>query len=208
MPRPAASEEERAEQRRRIRQAAAELHREEGLAALSVRAIAARAGVSTGLLYSYFANLSELLRTLWLGPIADLGRSLGEVEAAEIDPVVRIERLLDTYVDFVVEHPDVHRGLLLFVRPPNSPSPERGDPDELRLHATLRRAIGEAQASGAVRAGDPTVLAELLWSGVHGAHALPINIDTYALADGPALAREMITTLLTAITTSPPGSPP
>jgi AcrR family transcriptional regulator len=207
MPRPAATAAQRAEQRQRIRLAAAELYQQEGLPALSVRAIAKRAGVSTGLLYSYFANLSEFLRTLRLGPISELGHNLADIEAAEPDPIARIERLLQTYIDFATDHPDVHRGLLLFVRPPTSPPPDRGDPDHLLLHATLRRAIVEAQAAGEVRAGDPTVLAELLWSGVHGALALPVNVDTYALTDARELATEMVATLMTAITTNPIRQP-
>ncbi len=201
MARPAATEAERSEQRQRIRRAAAELYQAEGPPALSVRAIAKRAGMSTGLLYSHFASLSDLLRTLWMGPIADLGRSLADVEAAQADPVARIGQLLHTYIDFVVDHPDVHRGLLLFVRPPTSPAPEAGDPDGLVLHAALRRAVAEAQAQGTVREDDPTVLAELLWSGVHGALALPVNTDTYALTDGAELAREMVATLLLSLTT-------
>ena len=52
MPRTPATEEERAEQRRRLRHAASELHREGGPEAVTVRAVAKRAGVSTGLHYS------------------------------------------------------------------------------------------------------------------------------------------------------------
>ena len=45
-------------------------------------------------------------------------------------------------------------------------------------------------------------MAQLLWSGVHGALALPINIDTYDLAAGPAMATEMIDALVRSITTA------
>ncbi len=203
MARPAASDEQRAEQRNRIRRAAAELYRQDGLPGLSVRAVAARAGVSTGLLYSYFANLSELLRTLWMGPVGELGRTLAAIESAEEEPVTRIERLLEAYIAFTIEHPDVHRGLLLFVRPPSSPSPTPADPDGLVLHAALRRAITEGQRTGAVRAGDPAMVAQVLWSGVHGALGLPVNVDSYALTPGPELAAAMVATLLSAITTDP-----
>ncbi len=201
MARPVATEEERADQRRRLRRAAAELHREGGPAAVSVRAVAARAGVSTGLLYSYFANLSDLNRSLWMGPIAELGRSLAEVERDGAEPVERIRQLLDTYVAFTATHSDTHRWLLLWVRPPNSTTDRNDDPDELMLFASLRRAIEEGQANDSIRTGDPRVMAQTLWSGVHGALALPINIDTYDLADGPVIAHEMITSLIRSITT-------
>lgn len=201
MPRTPATEEERAEQRRRLRHAASELHREGGLEAVTVRAVAKRAGVSTGLLYSYFANLSDLMRSIWMGPIAELGRRLTEVEDTVTDPVERIERLLETYVQFSLDHEETHRGLLLWVRPPTSTTDRNDDPDELRLFASLRRAVEAGQAAGVVRAGDPHTLAQVLWSGVHGALGLPVNIDTYDLADGPTIAAEMISTLIRSITT-------
>ena len=199
MPRPAATDEERAATRRRIRRAAAELHRDGGLEAVTVRSVAKEAGISTGLLYSYFANLSDLMRSIWMGPIAELGRRLDAVEAEVDDPVERIERLLTTYVEFTQDHDDTHRGLLLWVRP-TSTTDRNDDPDELALFGSLRRAIESGQASGTVRGGDPHTLAQLLWSGVHGALGLPINIDTYDLTDGPAIAAEMIPALIPSIT--------
>ena len=201
MPRPAATLEQRAEQRRRIRHAAAELHRDGGLRAVTVRAVARRAGVSTGLLYSYFSDLSDLTRSLWQVPISELGRSLAAVEQSETDPVKRISRLLLAYVDFTVANEETHRGLLLFVRPPDSKNPSRADPNRLMLFAALRRAVEAGQSAGDICDGDPRLLAQLLWSGVHGALALPINVDTYDLTDGPDAAAEMVVVLTRSITT-------
>jgi AcrR family transcriptional regulator len=205
MPRPVASEQERAEQRQRIRRAASELHREGGVRSVTVRAVAKRAGVSTGLLYRYFSNLSDLMRSLWQVPIAELGRSLAAVELAEADPIERIERLLVTYADFTVAHDETHRGLLLFVRPPGSTPDTSTDPDNLLLFASLVRAVEEGQTARRVRDDDPRMLAQLLWSGVHGALALPINIDTFALANGRTMAAEMIAALTRSITTEEPA---
>ena len=204
MARPEATAEERAEQRQRLRRAAAELHREGGPGAVSVRAVAKRAGVSTGLLYSYFGSLSDLMRSLWMVPIADLGRSLAEVEQQEADPTTRLHRLLETYVDFVVANEETHRGLLLWVRPPNLSTDRNDDPDDLMLFASLRRAIEAGQGCGQIRSGDARQLAQLLWSGVHGALALPINTDTYDLIPGRAMAAEMIPALIRSITADTP----
>jgi len=201
VPRPVATPEQRSEQRQRIRRAASELHREGGIGAITVRAVARRAGVSTGLLYSYFASLSGLMRSLWLAPISELGHSLGADEQAEPDPVKRIERLLLTFVDFAVANHETHRGLLLLVRPPGSTTDADNDPDELTLFASLRGAVEAGQSTGVIRDGDPRLMAQLLWSGVHGALALPINIDTYRLVDGPIVATEMVTALTRSITT-------
>ncbi len=154
MGRPAATETQRLEQRNRIRHAAAEVYREGGIPALSVRAIAKRAGVSTGLIYSYFADLSELLRSLWMKPVDEFGRQVETIVAAHPDPLARVEALLTAYVGWAHAHPDVYRGALLFVRPPTSPSPERQPVDELPLHRALCTAIASGQAMGSIRPGD------------------------------------------------------
>ena len=171
---------------------------------MTVRAVAQRAGVSTGLLYSYFGSLSDLMRSLWMVPISQLGRDLAAVERSVEDPIERIQRLLATYVDFTVANPETHRGLLLWVRPPNATTDRNDDPDGLLLFASLRRAVEAGQTAGEIRDGDPRRLAQLLWSAVHGALALPINTDTYDLLDGPAVAAEMIPALTRSITKDTP----
>ncbi len=202
--RPAATEPQRQEQRSRIRRAAAEIYQEGGTPALSVRAIARRAGVSTGLLYSYFDDLSDLLRSLWMRPVAEFGREVDGIAAAHADPIARIEALLRAYVAWAHDHPDVYRGVLLFVRPPTSRSPEPQPLDELSLHRALRTAIEQGQAQGVVSAGDPAELAQVLWSGVHGALALPVNIDGYAIAPSTELAPAMIAALVRSIASPSP----
>lgn len=196
MVRPAATNSQREEQRNRIRRAAAEIYQEGGIPALSVRAIARRAGVSTGLLYSYFVDLSDLLQSLWTRPVAEFGREVAAIVDAEPDPVTRIERLLVAYVAWAHDHPDVYRGVLLFVRPPTSPSPDRQPLDELPFHRALCAALAEAQAEDRVRSGDPAELAQVLWAGVHGALALPVNVDGYAIEPPAELATAMITALI------------
>ena len=51
-------------------------------------------------------------------------------------------------------------------------------------------------------------MAQTLWSRVHGALALPINIDTDDLADGPSIAEEMIAALVRSISTEMPVDTP
>ena len=203
MGRPAATDSQREEQRRHIRRAAAQIYQEGGIPALSVRAIARRAGVSTGLLYSCFADLSELLRSLWLRPVAEFGHEVEAIVAAEPDPLPRIRALLVAYVAWAHAHADVYRGVLLFVRPPTSPAPEPQPVDEVPLHRELRAAIEAGQRRGCIRPGDPAELALVLWSGVHGALALPVNVDAYAVAPSAELAPAMIATLMRSLEAPP-----
>ncbi len=199
MARPAATEEQRQEQRDRIRRAAADIHREHGVSGLSVRAVAKRAEVSTGLIYRYFANMSDLMRSIWIGPVVDFGRTVERIADNEPEPLARIESLLTGYLRWAHQNPEVLRGLLLFVRPSPADLPDPQDPEDLALHRRLRAAIVEGQAAGTIRPGDPTELTQILWAGVHGALALPINLDRYSITPSSELGPAMIESLVSSL---------
>lgn len=89
--------------RQRILDAAHAIFAESGLAGLSVRAIAARAGLSTIGLYSHFKGKGGILLALYADGFARLG------EAADIPPGVAdgadlVELLVNRYVDFHRDH--------------------------------------------------------------------------------------------------------
>lgn len=89
--------------RQRILDAAHAIFAESGLAGLSVRAIAARAGLSTIGLYSHFKGKGGILLALYADGFARLG------EAADIPPRVAdgadlVELLVNRYVDFHRDH--------------------------------------------------------------------------------------------------------
>ncbi len=199
MARPRATPEQRAEERRLLRQAASELYGEGGAGAVTVRSVTKRAGVSSGALYNAFSGLPELMRSLWVGPVIEAGRRIEELAAATPDPLERIRAILHGFVDFVVEHPDVHRNVLLYVRPSSMPEPPAQPADQLPMFALIRRAIEDGQHDGSIRPGDPSQLAQLLWAGVHGALALPINTEIYALDAGDKIAPDMIDLLVQAV---------
>lgn len=199
MARPVATDDQRQEQRDRIRHAAANLYREGGPTALTARAVAAEAGVSTGLLYRYFANMSDLMRSLWIGPVIEFGRRVDTIIAETVDPLARIEALLTAYVEWAIANPEVLRGLLLFVRPGPAELPPQQHPDDLALPRALKAAIVDGQSAGTIRAGDPTELAQVLWAGVHGALALPINLDRFSITPSAELGPGVIAALLASL---------
>lgn len=176
MARPKATPEQRAEVRRSIKRAAAELYREEGLGAVSARAVAKKAGVSVGTIYSYFGDLAGLGQSLWEGRVARQEDVFREIAAQHEDPLARINALLEAYLTFGIEQHELYRSVLLFVRPAAMGEPERQDVSAVAFPALLKAAIEQGQAAGQVRGGDAGDLAQLLWSGVHGAIALPINL--------------------------------
>ena len=198
MARRPATEEDRARERRRIRRAAAAIHRESGISAVTVRAIAERAGISTGKIYSYFGNLQDLMRSLWAEPVATLNERFESIAATTQDPVDRIAALLGAYLDFARSNDETYRGAFLFVRPTALTPPEQRPASDVPFLRLLALAIREGQEQGSIRTGDPERLAALAWAGLHGAIALPINADLYRIDEDRELGGEMIDLLLSA----------
>lgn len=192
MPRRPATPAERAAQRNRIRRAAADVYEAKGLLGVSVRAVSARAGVSSGTLYTYFSSLEEILQSLWIEPVAKASRRLESIAAKHADPVERIRALLSAYVDFALDEPEVFRGALMFVRPESMPAPTPDPIETLPFYRLLRAAIDEGQAAGTVRTGDPDRVAHLAWASVHGALALPVNIQRFDVQAQDELGEAMV----------------
>jgi AcrR family transcriptional regulator len=84
-----------------------QLMREGGLDALSLRATAARAGVSAAAPYRHFADKQELLTAILTDALRDLGERLATVDRASGPDRSRL--LLARFVDFVQAEPDVFR---------------------------------------------------------------------------------------------------
>ncbi len=196
MARPKATPEQRAEVRRSIQRAAAELYREDGLAGVSARAVARKAGVSVGTIYSYFGDLAGLGQSLWEGRVAKQEDMFRRVAEAHEDPLDRIEALLDAYLQFGIEQHELYRSVLLFVRPEGMETPETQPVSAFAFPTLLQAAIEEGQAAGTVQNGDAANLAQLLWSGVHGAIALPINLARVDLKPVKSLRDEAIAALM------------
>lgn len=196
MARKPATEAQKKAARRHIQKAAAALYAEQGAAAVSARAIAERAQVSVGTLYVHFGNLQGLMQSLWMEPVAAINAELACRAAETPEPIARLRLLLGAYVEVAGTRPDLFRGAFLFVRPSDLPKPERGPLEDAPFAALLIAAIRDGQAEGKVRAGDPRRLAQLVWSGVHGGLALPINFDRLAFAAGADIAEQLIEALL------------
>ncbi|QMW24422.1 TetR/AcrR family transcriptional regulator [Sandaracinobacteroides saxicola] len=199
MGRPALSELQRTEARRRIRDAALDIYREGGVEAVSIRSVAQRVGVAASGIYSYFDSRQALIESLWLDPVLATVQQMIDVAAQTPDPIARIERVLRIYIDFARDNPDVYRGAFLYVRPDSAAAVPGRNLSELPFHTIMRDAIDEAQRDNRAGEGDPALMAQLLWAGLHGALALPVNVEHWAFAPQPALAEAMIDLLLRGI---------
>jgi AcrR family transcriptional regulator len=107
--RPPASDEHRAEERRRIGLVAEDLFHAEGYESVSMRGLAAAAGCAPMTLYAYFENKADILREIWRRMLEDLFQSLEKKASAVRDPARRLRLLCEGYVRYWLDHPERYR---------------------------------------------------------------------------------------------------
>ncbi|MEV6006922.1 TetR/AcrR family transcriptional regulator [Streptomyces sp. NPDC051976] len=143
-------------------------------AELSLRAVARRAGVSTGAPYRHFADKDELLSAIAAQGYRDLGERLAAASPAPAVPADFAEVAV-AYVRFALTRPALFR--VMFTTVCDRTSSER--------------AAAAAELNGFVRAAaerscpgmDPEVLATAAWGLVHGLAFL--HLDGKLPADAP-----------------------
>lgn len=148
-------------------QAAASLLKEQGVSAVTLRAVGERAGVSRTAPYRHFTDKEALLAGVASGAFELLGRAFADVKQDYPDPLRQLGAMLEAYVAFALDEPQRYR--LMFG--PELRSREHLDLKNAALPVLKRlvQTIGEAQKSKQVRTGDPLRLAALLYAAAHGA---------------------------------------
>jgi AcrR family transcriptional regulator len=134
--------------------------------ALTLRAVAARAGVSTPSVYLHFADKEELVEAVCMRVWDELGRLFSENLGG--DPFLALGRCGRAYARFALDHPVQYR--VLMMRPSAAP----GVPPAAA--ACFHHMVNAVSACVETRVleGDPEELALGLWSAVHGCVSLLI----------------------------------
>ncbi len=199
MPRPAITPKKRLETREHIRAAAATLVRQGSPEKITIRAVAKQAGVSVGTIYKYFEDISDLGRSLWQEPVDELRRQMSDIAKNNDDPVNRIRALLQAYADFAHKNHRVFRGAFLYVRPDSRQLPDQAALKDEPFFRYLETAIADGQEAGVFVDGSKKMLAQLLWAALHGALALPHNIERVAFDPSEQIAAAMIDSIMVMI---------
>jgi AcrR family transcriptional regulator len=164
------------ELREKILDAARELFVAKGVEAVSMRKIAEKIGYSATTLYNYFEDKESLLHTLCDADFGALHQSFSRVGRIS-DPIKRLHKLGQAYITFALRFPSHYR--LLFMTPrvhredAECHEIERGNPEE-DAYAFLRATVVEGLAARVFRDEykDPDLIAQVLWSGIHGVASL------------------------------------
>ncbi len=115
------------------------LVREEGLAGLSLRDLAKRAGITTPTVYAYFDSKLAIYDAMFGRAATDFADWMARLELEGDNPAERLAASVHRFVAFCTE--DVPRYQLLFQRtiPDFEPSPESYDPAVRALDGSMAR---------------------------------------------------------------------
>ena len=144
----------------------------DGAAALTLRGVGDRLGVSRTALYRHFADKQALLDEVAGEGFRMLRAAL--LEAWGTGGRAGLDAMGLAYVQFAVTHPSHYR--VMFGGPPATrearPEPVDGSTDAFQV---LVDAIVAEQAAGRIRREDPQALAFYIWSMVHGVAMLALD---------------------------------
>lgn len=145
--------------------AARALLAEEGVAALSMRRVAERAGITAGAIYRHFPDKQALVDRVVAAAFQHLELALlRSIADLPVGSFARVVALGHAYMAFAEGHREEFK--ILF-------DPFRSEQRSVhdfpgRIYPTLRGCIADAMESGEMRGNDPDLAAFYLWSRVHG----------------------------------------
>ncbi len=183
--------------------AAHDLLAREGPAALSVRRIAAAAGVSTMNVYSRFGGKDGVIEELFVDGFARLGAAMGHDCSAD-DPLADLRNCGAGYRRFAREHPTYYS--LMFDRA--VPDFEPSDSAHAAAFAALDHlveTVRRAMEQGILAPADPLEVAVGVWACEHGLVSLEMRMATDLDFDWDAIGHRTIDALLAGLAPPSPG---
>ncbi len=184
--------------RLRVVDAARELFLSGGEDAVTLRRVAERIEYSATTIYLYFPNKESLIRELCLTDFSLYSRVLQQAERVS-DPLARLRKIAGAYVDFGLLYPAHYRAMFMTPasrRPteadsasePSSSVKESSDgplvpsPAAPSPYDFLHTAVFKAMAAGCFKPQyrDVAMIAQIIWSGLHGVISLHLVRARYA----------------------------
>ena len=165
---------ERDDTRTRILDAARELFLSEGYDGVSMRRIAEKIEYSPTAIYFHFRDKETLIQELVDTDFLTLAEKF--TAAAQIaDPIERIKATGHAYARFGLDYPNHYRLMFMTPHQPSDSRLNRGNPEE-DAWAFHKSIVAEAMAAGRFRPAytDVELVAQTLWSGIHGVVSLEI----------------------------------
>jgi AcrR family transcriptional regulator len=158
------------ETREALLAAAHDLLATEGSPALTVRRIAAVAGVSTMNVYSRFGGKDGVLDELFIHGFQRMSDEMADTPTSD-DPIEDLMACGHAYRAFARNNPTYYSLMFDRVAPDFAPS-DRAIETALAGHARVIDRVQRAMDAGVIRQGDPFQVASALWATNHGLASL------------------------------------
>jgi len=191
---------EKSQLRQQILDAARDILVKEGVGALSMRKVAERIEYSPTAIYLHFEDKQDLLFELCEETFARLVRELETLPTEYKDPLVRLRRGLERYVQFGLRHPQHY--LTSFVVPSEVDDDtmlakhQAPESNGMRALGILREAVADCVRHKRIKAVDVDVATRALWAGVHGITSLLIVFQTFPWGDRDAVVAQLIQSMV------------
>ena len=169
------------ETREALLAAAHDLLATEGPGALTVRRIAAAAGVSTMNVYSRFGGKDGVLDELFIHGFQRMSDEMADSPTSD-DPIEDLMACGRAYRAFARNYPTYYSLMFDRVAPDFAPS-DRAIETALAGHARVIARVQRAMEAGAIRQGDAFQVASALWACDHGLASLEYRTPTGARSD-------------------------
>lgn len=179
--------------------AALRLLSERGPAALTIRGLAAEAGIAPMGIYNHFGDKNGVIDIVVRRGFESLTRSVS-VGLDIDDPVEGLRAGLRAYRRFALDHRTTYGVMFLREIPNFTPTDETLGVAEASF-AVLIRGVGRAIATGELHRGEPREIAQQLWAATHGAVTLELT-DMHLVDDMAAMYDSLVETLLAGLRSS------
>jgi len=194
-------ERQKAELREQILAAARQIVLSQGFGELSMRKIADAIEYSAATIYLYFENREAIGLQLCRESFEHLvGYMAPAMQVA--DPRDRLIAIGRGYARFGFEHPEEYKLLFMtdsaFMEPVFAAEKQLDDVDDPggRAFQFVVDAVQTAADAGAIVATDSELIAETLWTAVHGVVSLTLTCREVLVSSADALVETVCTTLL------------
>ena len=170
-------ERERQETRGAILGAARSILGERGYDGLTMRAVADRIEYTPAALYKHFTDREQLVRELCADDFFGFNKIVrersGSTKLDAKDPHGVLRALGHAYAEFALRYPEQYRVMFMTPLPVDQTEVASGDPEEDAYMTTLR-AVQDSQRLGAFPRLDASLVAQTLWSTIHGVVSIEI----------------------------------
>jgi AcrR family transcriptional regulator len=170
-----------------ILEAAREILKVEGLRSLTMRRIGEAIDYSPASLYAHFESRDRLLAQLCTEGFTALRVALERSAEGVFAPRERLGALAHGYLRFALEHPETYRLIFMEDSALTKGVFESLESDDgMQALALIVAPFAELRAAGALpESANPMLLADLLWTVVHGIASLRLSCPAMpASADG------------------------